>query len=463
MGVRREVPQIAEEHGHLAQLAPEPQPAGVGQHPAADRGREVPGHRLANPALLGLLEDDPVHESDGVSYEERAEREHQVDDDATLEQHGRHDQVEAEDDEDEQPHAKRASGGREEAPQERHGDDQRDDGRPGGGPEEALVQDRLDRAAEDLDPPHAPIAGRRGGMLVDPRGRGPDEDDLVPHRVGVEGALEDVDERDDAERPAAPGLGRGAEEVDEHRIALGDGDRPARGVEEPARRRRVDDARAPREAGHDDHGEARNLLLADAEQERQAAHHAVPGRGHVHDPLVEAGVPDRPGGADEPLELLRDAGARVEGPRPLGDHRRDHVGGAPERRRQLLVLGARSVEEHGQADQPRGGHLERVEDSRVERPRPRRHRAIAGPEAARAPLVHAHDHGRGRRPNRPGEEEEVHGARTSGRHRVEEEGRGQQDGDRQREETGPEQAAPGGASRGGAGRARVRRRRGAPG
>ena len=228
------------------------------------------------------------------------------------------------------------------------------------------MEDRLDRAAEDLDAPHPAVARRRRRMLVDARRRESHEDDLVLHPLTVEGAVQDVDQRDDPERPAALRIGGGAEEVDEHGVPLGDGDGAARGVERPARTSRVDDLLTPGVPRHDHQGEARDLLLADPEQQRHAAHHTVPGRRHVHDTLVETGVPDRGSGPDEPFELLRHAGARIEGPRPLGDHRSDDVVGPQERHRQLVVSGAGIVEEHGQPHQPGRGFSHRLQRARVQ-------------------------------------------------------------------------------------------------
>ena len=319
------------------------------------------------------------------------------------------------------------------------------------------MQDRLYRAAEDLDTPHPAVARRRRGMLVDARRRESHEDDLVLQPLGVEGAVQDVDQRDDAERPAAAWIGGGAEEVDEHGVPLGDGYGAARGVEGPARTGRVDDLLTPRVPRHDRQGEARDLLLADPEHQRQAAHHTVPGRRHVHDTLVETGVPNGGSGPDEPFELLCDAGVRVEGPRPLGDHRGDDVVGPQERHRQLVVSGAGVVEEHGQPDQPGRGFAHGFQRARVQRSGPRRHRSVARPETLRAALVDAHDHRRGRRPGRPGEQEEVDGPRARGREHVEEERGGEHDGDRDREEAGPEEAPLEGAPRGCTSRWRARR------
>jgi hypothetical protein len=225
-------------------------------------------HRFAEPALLALLEHDAVHESHREGQEKRGRREHQVQDETGFEQRARRDQVHAEHDEDEQPHRQRPSPRGEEPRDERQRDDQDDDDRPRRGHEEAPVQDGLDRVPEDLDPPHPAIARRRGGVLIDPRHREPHEDDLVPHPVGRERAVENVGQGNDAERPAAAGCGGGTEEVDEHRVPLGDGDRAARSIEHAAGRRAVDDPLAPGEAGHGNQRETGDLLLAGLQHER---------------------------------------------------------------------------------------------------------------------------------------------------------------------------------------------------
>ena len=144
-------------------------------------------------------------------------------------------------------------------------------------------------------------------------------------------------------------------------------------------------------------------------------------------------------GRDEPLELLRDAGAGIEGPRPLRDHRSDHVAqrsGAPSPARRLR----REDRRRARPARPAGARRRGAPRARARRafaatPPPVRSAAC---RALRAPLVDAHDHRRGRRPLRPGQQEEVHGARASGRERVEEERRGEHDGDRGREENRPQ-------------------------
>ena len=249
----------------------------------------------------------------------------------------------------------------------------------------------------------------------------------APSRTSISGMMRNG--------PPPPRIRGRPEEVDEHGVPLGDGDGASGGVEGPARTSRVDDLLAPGVPRHDGQGEARDLLLADPEHQRQAAHHAVPGRRHVHDTLVETGVPDGGGGPGEPFELLRDAGAGIEGPRSLCDHRSDHVARAPRAPSPARRL---RREDRRRARPARSAWARRRAPRRA-----RARRAIgatpppvrsAAAETLRAPLVDAHDHRRGRRPDRSGEQEEVDGARARGREHVEEERGGEHDGDRDREE-----------------------------
>ena len=180
--------------------------------------------------------------------------------------------------------------------------------------------------------------------------------------------------------PLQAGFDGGPEEVDEHGVA-GDGYRPPGGVEPPAWTSGVDDPLAPRVPRQQATRSSWDLLLADPRRGWRAA---VPGRRHVHDALVETDVPDGAGGLDEPLELLRDAGARIEGPRPLRDHRGDHVArahGAPSPAR--LRRGDRR---RARPARPASARRRRSasKNTHVEGPRPRRHRPVLRPQAVRA-------------------------------------------------------------------------------
>ncbi len=195
------------------------------------------------------------------------------------------------------------------------------------------------------------------------------------------------------EGPAAPRLGRRAEEVDRHRVVLADRDRAARRVDDARLRGRVQDRRPPGETRHDRERQARQLLSAGSQQEGQAPHHAVPAGGDVGQPLVHRRVPHGGGGTDEGLELLGDPRPRIEGPRALGHHRHNHVAGPAHRLGERFVLGPLRVEEDREGHDPRRGGPEGVERVGVEGAGPGRERAVAPEQRLVALLVDAHDDG----------------------------------------------------------------------
>ena len=315
------------------------------------------------------------------------------------------------------------------------------------GREEALIQHRLDRVAQDLDAPHPRVAGGRSRVLVHaPDGRAQQHDAVADQR-GIEAAFEHVHERENREGPGASRLGRRAEKIDQHRVVLRDRNRPARRVDEAGLRVRVQDDRPAREARHDGEGQARQLLAAGAEEEGKAPDHAVPPGGDVGQPLVHRRAPHGGGRPDEGLELLGDARARIEGPRPLRHHRHDHVAGATHRLGERAVLGPLRVEEDREGYHARGGGPEGVEGVGVERAGPGRERAVAPEQRLVALLVDAHDHGGARGLGRARVEEQVADPRAGGGEETPERSGGEHERDAERGRRAREQTralTPGG-------------------
>ncbi len=432
VGEGGEAPQVAEQHGHLARLAAQAQAVRIGEDPLAHRRRQVPSHRLADDPLLGLLDHQARGERGREAHEQRGGRVDQVQHQPALEHDRGHRAVEQQAPQHGEAGGQRAPGGHHQRGHQRHEHDERDRQRRRRRDQEPLVEHGLHRVAQDLDAPHAGVAGGRRRVLVDAADGGAQQHDAVVDQGGVEAALQHVHERDDAERRGGRArLRRRPQEVDQHGVVLGDRDRAPGRVHEPGAGRPVQHRGAAREVGHDGERQARHLLAARPQQQRETPHHAVLAGRDVGEPLVARAPPHRLRGPHEGVELLGHARSRIEPAGALGHHRHDDVVGAPHRVRQRAVLGPGRVEEDREGDHPGAGGAQGVERLRVERARPRGERAVLRQQRLVALLVDADDDGGARGLGGSRREQQVAGAGAGAREEAPERGGGQHERDAQ--------------------------------